>query len=69
MTIVADHLDNAGLNAIAKGALLESMYFYNEEKTPLQWTSRLSCRHFLHTGLFCLILYFLVIVLKCVQCL
>ena len=36
MTTVADHLDNAGFNTIAKSSLLESMYIINQEKTSLQ---------------------------------
>ena len=36
MTIVADHLDNAGFNTIAKSSLLELMYISHQEKTYLQ---------------------------------
>ena len=36
MTTVADHLDNAGFNTIAKSSLLELMYFINQKKTSLQ---------------------------------
>ena len=36
MTIVADQLDNAGFNAIAKSPLLEPTYIINQGKTPLQ---------------------------------
>ena len=36
MTIVADHLDNAGSNAIVKSSLLKSMYIINQRKTLLQ---------------------------------
>ena len=36
MTIVANHLDNAGFSAITKSSLLESMYVINQEKAPIQ---------------------------------
>ena len=36
MTTVADHLDDAGFNSIAKSSLLELMYIINQEKTRLQ---------------------------------
>ena len=36
MTIAADHLDNAGFNAIGYSYLLESMSIIHQEKTPLQ---------------------------------
>ena len=36
MTIVADHLNNAGFNIIAKSSLLELMYVINQENPPLQ---------------------------------
>ena len=34
MAIVAEHLDNAWFNAIAKIYLLESIYIINQEKAP-----------------------------------
>ena len=36
MTLVADHLDNAGFNAIAKSSIFESMYIINQVKTRLE---------------------------------
>ena len=36
MTAVADDLDNAGINAIAKSSLLELRYIINQENTHLQ---------------------------------
>ena len=36
MTTIADHLDNAGFNTIAKSSLLELMYIIHQEKTSLQ---------------------------------
>ena len=36
MTTVADHLDNAGFNTIAKSSLLKLMYSIYQEKTSLQ---------------------------------
>ena len=36
MTAVADHLDNAGFNTIAKSSLLELMHIIHQEKTSLQ---------------------------------
>ena len=68
MTLVADHLDNTGLNAIVKSALLESMYIINQEKTPLQiyvTTAVLSLSlHRLILPYF----RFLLIVFKCMYC-
>ena len=58
MAIVADNVDNAGFNAIAKSSLLESVYSINQEEIVLHWTSRLQCCNFLHIGLFCLIFVF-----------
>ena len=58
MAIVAENVDNAGFNAIAKSSLLESVYLINQEKIVLHWTSRLQCCNFLHIGLFCLIFVF-----------
>ena len=38
ITLIADHLDNAGINTIAKNYLLESIRIniINQERTPLQ---------------------------------
>ena len=66
MTTVADQLDNAGFNAIAKSPLLEPTYIINQGKHLSKWTSRLQCRHFLCVWLFCLIFAFLDYIQMCV---
>ena len=66
-TLVADHFDNAGFNAIAKSSLLESMHIINQEKTP-KWVSRLQCCHVLF-GIILPYFCFLMITFKCVYCL
>ena len=66
MTTVADHLDNAGFNTIAKSSLLELMYIINQEKTSLQMDITAAM---LSLSLYRIILpylCFLVIVFKCV---
>ena len=65
MTTVADHLDNAGINTIAKSSLLELMYFINQEKASLNLrTSQLQCYHFSLYRIILPYLCFLVIVFK-----
>ena len=49
MTIVTDHLDNAGFSAIATSSLSI------RKKHLSKWMSRLQCCHFLYMGLFYII--------------
>ena len=68
MTTVADHLDNAGFNTIAKSSLLELIYIINQEKTPLQMAITAAILSLSLYRIFNLSLL-LVIVIKCVYCL
>ena len=68
MTTVADHLDNARFNTIAKSSLLELIYLYiiNQEKTSLQMDITAAMLSLSLYRINLPYLCFLVIVFKCV---
>ena len=66
MTIVADHLGNAGFNTIVKSSLFESMYIINLEKTTLQMDITAAMLSLSLYGIILPYFCFSVIVFKCV---